>query len=35
MMTKFIIAAGAIAGIMLGAAAVAQTKPAIPVIVKI
>jgi ribose transport system substrate-binding protein len=34
MMTKFMIAAGTIAGIMLGAAAVAQTKPTIPVIVK-
>src|ERR1700685_3168648 len=34
MMNKFILAAGAIAGIMFGAAAVAQTKPTIPVIVK-
>jgi ribose transport system substrate-binding protein len=33
-MNKFIIAAGTIACIMLGAAAVAQTKPTIPVIVK-
>jgi ribose transport system substrate-binding protein len=34
MMNKFVIAAGTIACIMLGAAAVAQTKPTIPVIVK-
>src|ERR1700691_4688754 len=33
-MNKFIIAAGTIAGIMLGASAVAQTKPTIPVIGK-
>src|ERR1700730_11551896 len=33
-MNKFIIAAGTIAGIMLGASAVAQTKPTIPVIRK-
>jgi ribose transport system substrate-binding protein len=33
-MNKFIIATGTIACIMLGAAAVAQTKPTIPVIVK-
>jgi ribose transport system substrate-binding protein len=34
MMKKLIMAAGTIAGIMFGAAAVAQTKPTIPVIVK-
>jgi ribose transport system substrate-binding protein len=33
-MKKFIITAGIIAGIAFGAAAVAQTKPTIPVIVK-